>query len=246
MSIQKKYYTNGLLESEVFVVNDLMEGQYKSYYNSKSGNIKPKLYCYYVNGIKHGEEITFDNETDNYSKVQIDQICNYYNGKLNGKLTRYYSNGNLEKEEYYQDNYREGECKYYNENGTLDEVINYNNDCMDGDYYKYYEGLLETKCEYYRDEYMGSMLVGDYINYYPNGQIKNICTYEDGKKNGEYMEYHETHDNSIGKLKAKGNYENGYRVGYEYRCDIDGNLIGKEFVDDNMDEDEYNENNNTV
>jgi antitoxin component YwqK of YwqJK toxin-antitoxin module len=99
---------------------------------------------------------------------------------------------------------------------------------------------LETECEYYYsqnefDEYMGSFLVGDYINYYSNGQIKDICYYEDDKKNGEYIRYHEN-----GKIKAKGNYENNYLVGYEYRYDIDGNLIEKVFVDEN--EDDYNEN----
>jgi antitoxin component YwqK of YwqJK toxin-antitoxin module len=74
---------------------------------------------------------------------------------------------------------------------------------------------------------MGESLVGDYINYYYsqsefNGQIKDKCCYEDGKKNGEYIKYHEN-----GKIKAKGNYENNYLVGYEYRYDIDGNLIEK-------------------
>jgi antitoxin component YwqK of YwqJK toxin-antitoxin module len=78
-------------------------------------------------------------------------------------------------------------------------------------------------------------LVGDYINYYPNGQIKDICIYEDGRKNGEYKEFYDN-----GKLKAEGNYEQGNLVGYELRYDIDGNFIEKVFVDDNMDEEDYN------
>ena len=38
MSIERIYYENGVLESEVFI-NGVMEGQYKSYYNSQ--DIKP-------------------------------------------------------------------------------------------------------------------------------------------------------------------------------------------------------------
>jgi antitoxin component YwqK of YwqJK toxin-antitoxin module len=76
---------------------------------------------------------------------------------------------------------------------------------------------------------MGECLVGDYINYYSNGNIKDICCYEDGKKNGNYSEYHNN-----GKLKTQGSYENNYKIGYEYKYDIDGNLIEKIFVDDNQ------------
>ena len=231
MSIERTYYENGVLESEVFINNGVMEGQYKSYYNEDI--IKPKLFCNYVNGVKHGEEIEY------YDNNQIAHTCNYVNGDLHGILKRYYSNGNLECEENYEYNYREGASCYYNKNSLLDEVINYINDSMDGYYYKYNNDnemvILETKCEYYKDEYMGESLVGDYINYYPNGQIKDICIYEDGRKNGEYKEFYDN-----GKLKAEGNYEHGNLVGYELRYDIDGNFIEKVFVDDNMDEEEYN------
>jgi antitoxin component YwqK of YwqJK toxin-antitoxin module len=34
MSIKRIYYHNGILESEVFEINGLMEGPYKSYYNN--------------------------------------------------------------------------------------------------------------------------------------------------------------------------------------------------------------------
>ncbi len=127
MSIKRIYYYNGILESEVFEINGLMEGQYKSYYSSNIGeNIKPKLFCNYVNGIKNGEEIEY------YDNGQIATICYYNNGDLYGKLTKYYYDGILEKEEYYENNCKEGECRYYNEKGLLDEVIYYINDNMDG------------------------------------------------------------------------------------------------------------------
>jgi antitoxin component YwqK of YwqJK toxin-antitoxin module len=240
MSLKKIYYENFVLESEVLIINDNMEGLYKSYYKTDNkSDIRPNLFCNYVNGIKHGEEIEYyDNQSP--GDYQIARICSYINGKLNGESKQYHYDGKLENLEYYEEDCRQGECKYYNQNGFLNEVINYINDSMDGKYYKYQDGILETECEYYYsqsefDEYMGELLVGDYINYYSNGQIKDKCCYEDGKKNGEYIKYHEN-----GKIKAKGNYENNYLVGYEYRYDIDGNLIEKVFVDEN--EDDYNEN----
>jgi antitoxin component YwqK of YwqJK toxin-antitoxin module len=58
MSVKKIYYDNFVLASEVFILNDEMEGIYKSYYKTDSEtDIRPKLFCNYVNGIKNGEEI---------------------------------------------------------------------------------------------------------------------------------------------------------------------------------------------
>ncbi len=127
MSVKKIYYENFVLASEVFILNDEMEGIYKSYYKTDSEtDIRPKLFCNYVNGIKHGEEIEY------YDNGQINRICYYVNGKLNGESKKYNYDGTLENLEYYEEDCRHGECKYYNENGLLDEVINYINDCMDG------------------------------------------------------------------------------------------------------------------
>ncbi len=238
MSVQKEYYDEDekVLKSEVFIVNNNMEGEYKSYYESSSiDDLQLELICNYVDGVKNGEQIEY------YDNNQIKTISNYKDDKLNGKVVNYYQNGILESEEYYEDNCLHGECKYYNENGLLDEVINYEFDSMDGKYYKYNNGVLETECEYYRDEYMGESLVGDYINYYSqgefNGSIKDICTYEDGQKNGEYKEYYIGN----GKIKAKGNYKHNYKVGYEYRYDIEGNLIQKVLVDE-RDKDDWTDN----
>jgi antitoxin component YwqK of YwqJK toxin-antitoxin module len=148
MSVIKTYFYNKVLASEVFIINDKMEGMYKSYYNSNDELImKPKLFCNYVNGIKHGEEIEFyDNQSP--GDYQINRICYYVNGKINGESKKYNYDGTLENLEYYEEDCRHGECKYYNENGLLDEVINYINDSMDGKYYKYQDGILESECEY--------------------------------------------------------------------------------------------------
>lgn len=237
MTVKKEYYDNNNISSEVFIINDKMEGEYKSYYIN--GNLH--FISNYVNGIKHGTEIKYHFSEDINGKIY--KTCNYKDGELHGKLIRYYKNGIINTIEYYEDGYKEGECKYYNEKGLLDEVINYINDSMDGYYYKYNDGVLETKCEYFKDEYTGESLVGDYINYYPNGSIKYICCYDDGQKNGEYIEYYESIDDKNGKIKAKGNYESNYKIGYEYRYDIDGCLIEKVFVDEHesQDEETYNE-----
>jgi antitoxin component YwqK of YwqJK toxin-antitoxin module len=297
MSFEIKYYHNNKKESEVFIVNGLREGEYKSYHytNSDTSNedLQINIICNYVNGKKHGEERVYDTcegsnegqllEINNYNNGKLhgirttyefdgvlDTITNYINGYKEGeekvffdnnqiKELNYYKNGKLhglckyyykstsncigllQNETNYEEGYRHGECKSYDKNGRLEELSNFENDCIVGDYYKYKNGILETKCEYYKDEYMGESLVGDYINYYcsdsdDDGKIKNICTYEDGAKNGEYREYYNN-----GILKTLGNYTHNCKQGFEYRYDETGNLIDKVFINEYESNSESNE-----
>ena len=119
MSVERHYYDrdNSVLAIEVFIINDKMEGEYKSYYDSNSSLEKsPKLFCNYVNGLKEGQEIEY------YDNGQINCIRHYKKGKLDGELKEYYYDGTLEMIENYDNDCREGEARYYNKNGELDEI----------------------------------------------------------------------------------------------------------------------------
>ena len=56
-------------------------------------------------------------------------------------------------------------------------------------------------------EYLNGLLDGEYIFYYPNGNIKRKILYEDGLANGEYIEY-----NINGDVIAQGKLSNDERT----------------------------------
>ncbi len=191
------------------------ENQLKKKYTIKNGKLTSISKYYHWQGDGCG---------------QLMEESKYINGKKDGLSVKYFPNGILHKSSFYINGRKEGETIIYNEKGHLVKKMNYINNFLDGKYYLYKDGKLQIECEYYQDEYMGECLVGDYINYYPNGNIKDICCYEDGKKHGSYYEYHEN-----GRFKTEGRYEYNYKVGYEYRYDINGNLINTLFIDENND-----------
>jgi hypothetical protein len=63
-------------------------------------------------------------------------------------------------------------------------------------------GFIQSVHSYYED--------GEYKEYYPNGKLKEIGTFKDGKQNGSYEKYHNHFD---GQLVEKGTYKDGERDG---------------------------------
>ena len=122
--IQKSYYKNGVLKSEFFHVNGKIEGEYKTYYNSKLSIINPQNKiihetCNYIDNKIDGEYITY------FESGQIGSIYNYVDGKKNGKCIIYYKQIKdtdkiqiCETCEYINDNIH-GEYIEYNRNGRI-------------------------------------------------------------------------------------------------------------------------------
>ena len=55
-----------------------------------------------------------------YENGQIEQMCNWKDGKLHGPCTNWYENGQKEFEENYRNDKQHGLCIYYKEDGTED------------------------------------------------------------------------------------------------------------------------------
>lgn len=76
---------------------------------------------------------------------------------------------------------------------------------------------------------------GEYVEFYPTGDIFKKCNYKDGKLNGEYTEYHL--NGNVYKIcnyvdgKLHGNYKSYYADGtlYKQHYFIDSNLDNNEF-----------------
>jgi len=59
-------------------------------------------------------------------------VENYVNGKLNGKVTVFFSNGKIASETHYKNGLKEGISKRYSEKGIVLEEIPYKNNKFDG------------------------------------------------------------------------------------------------------------------
>jgi len=172
---------------------------------------------------------------DEFGNMDVTQT--FDEGELAGTRTTYYKNGSRRKEfdilnnaidgditiyyainkvynriPYDKEGNKEGEAKYYHENGQLSHVINYSANEFDGEFNEYYyNGQLKFK-----KTFEEGVPVGDYVDYYMNGEIKSVGQFKGGMNDGHWKM---THDN--GELEEEGEYREGYRIGIwkEYRSD---------------------------
>ena len=106
---------------------------------------------------KHGEYKKFDDQGN------LIELAHYSNGKLNGKRTLYYENGQIEIEEEYAKDVMAGPYKVYHKNGALDIEASY------------IKGQMQGVLKKYSDQ----------------NQLIEEVTFVDGEENGVFKEYHE-------------------------------------------------------
>lgn len=76
---------------------------------------------------------------------------------------------------------------------------------------------------------------GEYVEFYPTGNLFKKCNYKDGKLDGEYTEYHLN-----GNVYKKCNYVDGKLYGNYKSYYADGTLYKQHYyIDDNSDNNEY-------
>ena len=165
------------------------------YKHPKNGIVKiylPSGYLYmeisYKNNLKDGmTKIYFENS----KQVALKQ--NYTKDKLNGIARCYSMVGKLEKEEPFVNGVKQGWEKTYN----------YDESCFK-------EGYLEKKIMYAKNQKNGEA-----FKYYPNGQIKHLAHFENGKQDGYSISYKE----KTGEIENKVLYRQGKLIDY---CNNDG------------------------
>jgi antitoxin component YwqK of YwqJK toxin-antitoxin module len=67
------------------------------------------------------------------------------------------------------------------------------------------------------ENYKDGKRVGEYIEWHENGQKKSEGSYKDGKRVGEYIEWHEN-----GQKKSEGSYKDGKKIGVSVNWDPNG------------------------
>ena len=112
------YYENGNKQEEVFVINELFDGEAFTYY--PSGKIENK--SFFKNGKREGESLTY------YENGKLKKKILYKNGMRNGFAIAYYENGIIEQKAYFVDDKKENECLYYDKKGNLIKTEIYKND----------------------------------------------------------------------------------------------------------------------
>lgn len=142
-----------------------------------------------------------------YEFNHLSVVCNYKNGKKNGKYESFYiSKDNL--------------------NGKHRQIANYVDDLLQGESIYYFaSGAIATRCNY-----INSIIEGESIINYENGQPKYVCTYKNGKIDGEYKMYWKN-----GQVKETFNCKNGNKIGEEKEYYSNGQLasILTHIIDEN-------------
>jgi TonB family protein len=184
----------------------------------------------YQKGLKDGEWV--------YEKdKKVVSLLNYSMGVLDGVQRGYYKDGSLASEIHYNNGELDGTASYFYESGQLKEIIHYKNGAYHGEDILYSKNeKVISKLVYHEDtpvslEVMNEdhellAYTGDLKN--GNGCLKSLSS-KDGKRvvvqernikdsllNGKTIRRNEK-----GKMRFKGQYENGYMVGtwtyYNYR-----------------------------
>ena len=135
------YYENGKKQEEVFVINELFDGEALVYY--PSGKLKEK--DFFKKGKREGETIIY------YENGNAKQKSTFKNDKREGDLFIYYPSGKLCQTEKFINGKAEGEVIEYYENGVIKEKAYFINDKQEKEHFFYDEKGNLTKTEIYKN-----------------------------------------------------------------------------------------------
>ena len=135
------YYENGNKEEEVFVINELFDGEALVYY--PSGKLKEK--DFFKNGKSEGESIIY------YENGNVKQKSTFKNDKREGDLFIYYPSGKLLQKRNFINGKAEGELVEYYENGVVKEKAYFINDKQEKEHFFYDEKGNLIKTDIYKN-----------------------------------------------------------------------------------------------
>ncbi|WP_338949781.1 toxin-antitoxin system YwqK family antitoxin [Fusobacterium nucleatum] len=130
------YYENGNKQEEIFVMNELFDGDAFAYY--PSGKLKEK--DFFKNGKREGEAIIY------YENGNVKQKSLFKNNKREGDLSMYYPSGKLCQTEKFINGKEDGEVIEYYESGVIKEKAYFINGKQEKEHFFYDEkaNLIET------------------------------------------------------------------------------------------------------
>lgn len=219
--IERTYYQNGQIETEVRMEAGKPNGEFKSYY------MDGKLYSrgHYKNGKLDGEWRSY------YQNGQLGQVSYFSNDTSIGEHRKYNEEGNLIeklivdtinwtaliKTYYYDDKLHTigeiggdgkqiGKWKefYNNDSSTVAHICTFVNGKKTGEFNSFYEnGQLN-----HIGQYVDDLNEGEWKSYYEDGKLQEIRRFDNGKRTGEWISYFDD-----GKISEIGKYEKGQKTG---------------------------------
>jgi antitoxin component YwqK of YwqJK toxin-antitoxin module len=120
------YYKSGAVFQEGSYVNNLLQGEWRIYY--ENSNLKS-----IINFNKSKRSGPF---THFYESGTIQQVGKYYNNYPHGKIITYYPSGNKKISGEYLKGILNGQLITYSEDGIIEEVFTYKNNSVNGIYEK--------------------------------------------------------------------------------------------------------------
>jgi antitoxin component YwqK of YwqJK toxin-antitoxin module len=133
-----------------------------------------------------------------YEFNKLSVVCNYKNGKKNGKYESFFSNGKHRQITNYVDDLIQGESTSYFDSGEVALHANYINSCIEGESIIYYqpENGFNGQPKYVCNKKNGK-IEGEYKMYWMNGQLKEIVNYKNGNKVGDEEHYYSNGQKSL-------------------------------------------------
>jgi antitoxin component YwqK of YwqJK toxin-antitoxin module len=191
------YYSNGELQEKR--INGKIEkyppkGQIELFYNN--GQLKSS-YQYSDQGELNGPYEIY------YSSGQMWEKGSYKNGKKDGRLQKWYTNGQEAEDHQMVNGGIDGPYERYYYNGILWKKGTFKIGKAVGLYEKWFNnGQLA-----YSYHYDNGMLHGSYKKWYPDGTLRMDCHYKNGKLDGDYKNWKKN-----GSLYKSCQYKNGKEI----------------------------------
>jgi antitoxin component YwqK of YwqJK toxin-antitoxin module len=171
-SRDSSYLLNGLLYTGV--IKKIINNSEQISFSVFEGKLQGKYFEYHPNGSQ---------------KI----VCNYKNGDLNGQWSSYYDNDQLSEEVFYQEGLMQGKRTAYWRNGNIKE----------------------------QNQFSRGAIVGVSEFYHSNGNLRKIISFDaNGNRDGDWMDYHPN-----GKIKQKISYQSGKIIDSLVRYNLEGEII---------------------
>jgi len=199
------YHKNGKVKKKGQYTNDIAVGKWEEFYS----NGTPQGY-FYLNekGLNIDSSVTF------YPNGKIETVLHFNKkGKIHGTEVTYNSKGKV----WYIFNYKNGVVKSYSYYDLEGKLVHQGKTAI--------ENYTEDGKIYSKGEHKKGHRVGRWEFFYPNGETKEVCTYDEfGNLNDLDEEFY-----ASGELQSKTYYRAGNRVGEYTAYHENGKLKSKGF-----------------
>lgn len=236
--IKKMFDSKGYITSEENYTGDIKQGLSYTYFTPvDSTQLKGRIQTQtpFDKGKENGTAYEYDKNGNiisileyNYGVLTKQESINRVdkNEQKQGLWKKFYADGKVKAETTYINGKRTGYQKSYSKTGSLIDIQKYIGDSLQKDVPEL-STKLEVRNEYYEDgsikktgTYLNGVAEGVQKEYSLEGKITNAKFFKEGNlvgeglmdaagnQQGSWVEYH-----IDGKIKGKGNYENGEKIG---------------------------------